>query len=52
MVGVMYDPIVFMTENEIEIHVVAHGSSSLQDQATLIPERLSELDGLSDEVLS
>ena len=63
MVGVMYDPIVFMTENEIgknveeflqegEIHAVAHGSSSLQDQATLIPERLSELDGLSDEVLS
>ena len=63
MVGVVYDPIVFKTESEVgqnvqefveegEIHIVAHGSSTLSDQATLIPERLAELDGVSDEVTS
>ena len=59
----VYDPIVFKTESEVgqsvqefveegEIHIVAHGSSTLADQATLIPERLAELDGLTDEVTS
>ena len=62
MVGVVYDSIVFKTESEVgqnvqeliegEIHIVAHGSSSLQDQATLIPERLAELEGLTDDVTS
>ena len=63
MVGVVYDPIVFKTESEVgrsvqefveegEIHMVAHGSSTLADQATLIPDRLAELDGLADEVTS
>ena len=63
MVGVVYDPIVFKTESEVsqsvqefveegKIHMVAHGSSTLADQATLIPERLAELDGLTDEVTS
>ena len=63
MVGVVYDPIVFKTESEVgqsvqefveegEIHIVAHGSSTLCDQATLIPEQLAELDGVTDEVTS
>ena len=56
MIGVVYDPIVFKTESEVgqsvqefveegEIHVVVHGSSTLADQATLIPERLADMDG-------
>ena len=63
MVGVVYDSIVFKTDGEVgqqvqefieegEIHIVAHGSSSLEDQATLIPERLAELEGLTDDVTS
>lgn len=60
MVGVVYDSIVFKTEDEIgqnvqefiEVYIVAHGSSSLEDQATLIPERLEELEGLTDDVTS
>ncbi len=35
-----------------EVHIVVHGSSSLEDQATLIPERLVELGGLTDDVTS
>ena len=60
MVGVLYDPIVFFSESESpsiqeyveegEIHIVAHGSSSLSDQAYIIPERLAELDGLCEAV--
>ena len=63
MVRVVYDPIIFKTESEVgqsmqefveesQIHIVAHGSSSLSDLATLIPERLAELDGVTDEVTS
>ena len=63
MVGVVYDPIVFKAGSEVgqnvqefveegEIHIVAHGSSTLSDQATLIPERLAELDGVTDKVTS
>ena len=63
MVGVVYDSIVFKTENEIgqnvqefveegEVHIVGHGSSSLEDQATLIPECLAELEDLTDDVTS
>ena len=63
MVGVVYDSIVFKTDVEVgqqgqefieegEIHIVAHGSSSLEHQATLIPERLAELEGLTDDVTS
>ena len=29
---------------------MAHGSSSLSDQASIIPERLAELDGLCEAV--
>ena len=60
MVGVLYDPIVSFSESESpdiqeyveegEIHIVAHGSSSLSDQACIIPERLAELDGLCEAV--
>ena len=59
-VGVLYDPIVFFSKSESpgiqeyveegEIHIVAHGSSSLLDQACIIPERLAELDGLCEAV--
>lgn len=63
MVGLVYDSIVFKTENEIgqnvqefieedEVHIVRHGSSSLEDQATLISERLAELEGLTDDITS
>ena len=60
MVDVLYDPIVFSSKSESpgiqeyveegEIHIVAHGSSSLSDQASIIPERLAELDGLCEAV--
>ena len=33
---------------EGEIHIVAHGSSSLSDQACIIPERFAELDRLCE----
>ena len=63
MVGVVYDSLVFKSESEIgqsvqeyieegEIHMVALGSSTLADQVTLIPERLAELDSLTDEITS
>ena len=63
MVGVLYDPVVFRTEDEIgrsvqecieegTIHMLAHASSTLEDEAILIPERLAELDGLTDEITS
>ena len=63
MVGVVYDSLVFKTESEIghnvqefieegEVHIVAHGSSSLEEQAILIPERLLELEGLTDAITS
>ena len=58
MVGVVYNPVLFLSESESpgvqeyveegEIHFIAHGSSSLADQACIIPERLAELDGLDD----
>jgi hypothetical protein len=58
MVGVVYDPVLFFTESESqgvqefveegEIHFIAHGSSSLADQACIIPERLAELEGLDE----
>ena len=35
-----------------EVHIVGDGSSFLDDQATLIPERLAELEGLTDDVTS
>ena len=61
MVGVVYDSLVFKTESEVgrsvqeyieegEIHIVALGSSSHADQATLIPEHLAELEGLTVEI--
>ena len=51
MVGVVYDSLVFKTENEVKqnvqecieegaIHMLAHCSAMLEDEATLIPERL------------
>ena len=63
MVGVVYDSLVFKSESEIghnvqeyieegEVHIVAHGSSTLEDQATLIPERLAELEVMTDVVTS
>lgn len=62
LVGVLYDPIVFLSESECPgiqecveegtIHIVAHGSSSLSDQATIVPERLAELDGMSEPVVT
>ena len=63
MVGVVYDSLVFKTESEVgrsvqeyieegEIHIVALGSSSHPDQATLIPEHLAELEGLTVEITS
>ena len=58
MVGVVYNPVLFLSESESpgvqefveegEIHFIAHGSSSLADQACLIPERLAELEGLNE----
>ena len=53
MVGVVYDSLVFKTEDEIsqkvqefikegEVRIVAHGSSSLKDHTILISERLAE----------
>jgi hypothetical protein len=58
MVGVVYNPVLFLSESESpgvqefveegEIHFIAHGSSSLADQACVIPERLAELDGLDE----
>jgi hypothetical protein len=59
MVGVLYDPIVFFESEcpgiqgyveEGVIHFVAHGSSTLSDQAAIIPKRLAELDSLCDVV--
>ena len=49
MFGVVYDSLVFKTESEVrrnvqeyieegEIHIVALGSSALEDQVALIPE--------------
>ena len=58
MIGIMYDPIVFLSESESlgiqefveegEIHFVAHGTSSLSDQLAIVPERVAELEGLSE----
>ena len=58
MVGVVYNPVLFLSESESpgvqeyveegEIHFIAHGSSSLADQACIIPERLAEVDGLDE----
>ena len=60
MIGIMYDPIVFLSESESpgiqefveegEIHFVAHGTSSLSDQLAIVPERVAELEGLSEPV--
>ena len=54
----MYNPVLFLSESESpgvqefveegEIHFITHGSSSLADQACLIPERLAELEGLNE----
>ena len=63
MIGVVYDPIMFMTVSEVghsvkelveegEIHIVAHGPSTFSDQALLIPEWLGELNCVTDEVTS
>ena len=59
MIGIMYDPIVFLSESkspgiqefveEGEIHFVAHGTSSLSDQLAIVPERVAELEGLSEK---
>ena len=48
MIGIMYDPIVFLSESESpgiqefveegEIHFVEHGTSSLSDQLAIVPE--------------
>ena len=56
MVGVVYNPVLFLSESESpgvqefiekgEIHFIAHGSS-LADQACIIPEKLAELEGLN-----
>ena len=37
---------------EGEIHFIAHGSSSLADQACIIPERLAELEGLNEPLFT
>ena len=37
---------------EGEIHFIAHGSSSLADQACIIPERLAELEGLTEPLFT
>ena len=60
MIGIMYDPIVFLSESESpsiqefveegEIHFVVHGTSSLSDQLAIVPERVAELEGLSEPV--
>ena len=60
MIGIMYDPIVFLSESESpgiqefveggEIHFVAHGTSSLSDQLSIVPERVAKLEGLSEPV--
>ena len=63
MVGVVYDSFIFKSESETghnmqeyieegKVHTVAHGLSTLEDQATLIPERLAELEGMTDAVTS
>ena len=63
MVGVVYDSIVSKIEDDIsqnvqefieegEVHIVGDGSSSPEDQATLIPEHLAELEGLTDDITS
>ena len=63
MVGVVNDSLVFKTKSEVgrsvqeyieegEIHIVALGSSSHANQATLIPERLAELEGRTVEITS
>ena len=56
----MYDPIAFLSESESpgiqefveegEIHFVVHGTSSLSDQLAIVPERVAELEGLSEPV--
>ena len=57
IVDVIYNPVLFFTPRspgvqefvkEGEIHFIAHGSSSLADQACIIPERLAELEGLDE----
>ena len=60
MIGIMYDPIVLLSESESpgiqefveegEIHFVAHGTSSPSDQLAIVPERVAELEGLSEPV--
>ena len=62
MVGVVYNPVLFLSESESpgvqefieegEIHFIAHGSSSLADQACIIPERLAELEGLDEPLFT
>ena len=61
MVGVVYNPVPFLSESESpgvqefiegEIHFIAHGSSSLADQARIIPERLAELEGLGEPLFT
>ena len=37
---------------EGEIHFIAHGSSSLADQACIMPERLAELEGLNEPLFT
>ena len=41
-----------MQEFVEEVHIVGDGSFFLDNQATLIPERLAELEGLTDDVTS
>ena len=60
MIGIMYDQSVFLSESESpgirefveegEIHFVAHGTSSLSDQLAIVPERVAELDRLTEPV--
>ena len=59
MVGVVYDSLVFKTESEVGRSVQEyieegerdpHCSSSHPNQATLIPEHLAELEGLTVEI--
>ena len=62
MVGVVYNPVLFLSESESpgvqefieegEIHFIAHGSSSLADQACIIPKRLAELEGLDEPLFT
>ena len=37
---------------EGEIHFIAHGSSFLADQACIIPERLTELEGFNEPLFT